>query len=414
VCVLLLMVASAAAAARASVGHRSPLGPAGYVLAAGRSYGATAVSPAAVTAAASSSSPPTTNGPATAGHPSHPATSAASALGPLNALPTPAPGALPAVTPLGPLRSADAVVLLRNPITPAETTRVVHLSGLSAIEEVATGSVQLAGAPVVTFGVDPGTFRAFTPAASASADRLWQYLAGGSLVSSYEMATDRRLTLGAEEPISSPGPAGTLQGWLGAFASIGLPGVDLLVDQRYAPDLGLAPKSGLVISAPGASGTQLLSELKGALPGAAVELLHPDQVSNLIGGNGLNSTERSTLLSSALSRVGLPYVWGATGPSSFDCSGLVQWAMARAGVLMPRTADQQFLTGVHIPLSAAAPGDLLFWTYDPNDPGFVDHTAIYLGNGMMVVAPHTGLDVQVVPVPTADFAGAVHVLLRSG
>jgi hypothetical protein len=413
VCVLLLMVASAAAAARASAGHRSPMAPAGYVLAAGRSYGATASSPAAVTAAVASSTLPTPKAPANIGHPSHAPTSLGS-LGPLNALPTPSPNALPAVAPLGTLRSADAVVLLRNPITPAETTRVVHLSGLSAIELVDTGSVQLAGAPVVTFGVDPGTFRAFTPSASASADRLWQYLAGGSLVSSYEMATDRRLNLGAEEPISSPRPAGTLQGWLGAFASIGLPGVDLLVDQRYASDLGLAPNSGLVISAPGASGTQLLSELKGALPGAAVELLHPDQVSNLIGGNGLNPTQRSTLISSALSRVGLPYVWGATGPSSFDCSGLVQWAMARAGILVPRTADQQYLTGVHLPLSAAAPGDLLFWTYDPNDPGFVDHTAIYLGNGMMVVAPHTGLDVQVVPVPTADFAGAVHVLLRSG
>jgi hypothetical protein len=413
VCVLLLMVASATAAARASVGHRSSPVHAGYVLAAGRSYGATAISPAAVTAAVGSSTLPTPKAPASIGHTSHASTNVA-ALGPLNALPTPSPNALPAVAPLRTLRSADAVVLLRNPITPAETTRVVHLSGLSAIEEVDTGSVELAGAPVVTFGVDPGTFRAFTPSASASADQLWQYLAGGALVSSYEMATDRRLKLGAEEPISSPRPAGTLQGWLGAFASIGLPGVDLLVDQRYAPDLGLAPSTGLVVSAPGASGAQLLSELKGTLPGAAVELLHPDQVSNLIGGNGLNSTQRSTLIASALSRVGLPYVWGATGPNRFDCSGLVQWSMARAGILMPRTADQQFLTGIHIPLSAASPGDLLFWTYDPNDPGFVDHTAIYLGHGMMVVAPHTGLDVQVVPVPLADFAGAVHVLLRSG
>ena len=60
----------------------------------------------------------------------------------------------------------------------------------------------------------------------------------------------------------------------------------------------------------------------------------------------------------------------------------------------------------------AQPGDLLFWTYDPNDPTFVDHVAIYLGNGMMVVAPHTGLDVQVVPVPTADMAGVVQVVVK--
>jgi hypothetical protein len=50
--------------------------------------------------------------------------------------------------------------------------------------------------------------------------------------------------------------------------------------------------------------------------------------------------------------------------------------------------------------------------YDPNHPGFVDHTAMYLGDGMRVVASHTGLDVEVVPVPTNDFAGAVQVVLH--
>ena len=200
---------------------------------------------------------------------------------------------------------------------------------------------------------------------------------------------------------------------MGAFAAIGLPGVDLLVDHAYATDLGLAPDTGLVISAPDAPGQQLLKELQGTLPGAAVELLHPDQVANLISGNGLNGTEVAAMIAAALSRVGLPYSWGAAGPSSFDCSGLVQWSFAQAGILMPRTAAEQFLTGVHLPLADAAPGDLLFWTYDPNDPGFVDHTAIYLGDGLMVVAPHTGLDVEVVQVPTANFAGAVQVLLQA-
>jgi cell wall-associated NlpC family hydrolase len=141
--------------------------------------------------------------------------------------------------------------------------------------------------------------------------------------------------------------------------------------------------------------------------------MHPDQVSDLIGGSGLSRDQRLAVISAAISRVGAPYVWGATGPGSFDCSGLVQWSFARAGILMPRTAAEQFLTGVHLPLADASPGDLLFWTYDPNDPGFVDHTAIYLGNGMMVVAPRSGLDVQIAPVPTNEFAGVVHVLLRT-
>ncbi len=329
------------------------------------------------------------------------------------ALPIPAAGDLPSVTPLGAVRSADAVVMLRAPITAAQAAKVARLSGIAAVESVDTGTVDLAGAPVVTFGVDPGTFRAFTPLASASSNSLWQYLAGGALVSSYEMASDRNLKLGAEDPIVSPGEAHPIQGWMGAFAAIGLPGVDLLVDHAYATDLGLAPDTGLVISAPDAPGQQLLKELQGTLPGAAVELLHPDQVANLISGNGLNGTEVAAMIAAALSRVGLPYSWGAAGPSSFDCSGLVQWSFAQAGILMPRTAAEQFLTGVHLPLADAAPGDLLFWTYDPNDPGFVDHTAIYLGDGLMVVAPHTGLDVEVVQVPTANFAGAVQVLLQA-
>ncbi len=101
-----------------------------------------------------------------------------------------------------------------------------------------------------------------------------------------------------------------------------------------------------------------------------------------------------------------PYVWGATGPNAFDCSGLVQWSFAQAGIRMPRVAAEQFLTGVHETLAQAQPGDLLFWTYDSGNPTYVDHTAIYLGEGKMVVAPHSGADVEVVAVPTA---GAVRV-----
>jgi hypothetical protein len=266
---------------------------------------------------------------------------------------------------------------------------------------------------VFTFGVDPSQFRVYTPAASASSAELWQYLEAGSLVSSYEMASDRRLQLGSTQMIAPAGSATpSVRGWLGAFAAIGLPGVDMLVDDAYSQELGLTPRSGLVVSAPALSGAALQSELEGALPGAAVELLHPDQVQSVLSGNSLSATQRQKLMAAALSRVGMPYAWGGAGPDAFDCSGLVQWAYRQAGILMPRTADEQFLTGVHLPLADAQPGDLLFWTYDPSDPGFVDHTAIYLGNDMMVVAPHTGLDVEVVPVPMSDFAGAVEVLLR--
>jgi hypothetical protein len=309
----------------------------------------------------------------------------------------------------------DAAVMLSSPLNLTQIAALSKLRGVSRIETVDTGTVSMGGAPVVTFGVDPGTFRDFTPAASASSDKLWQYLAAGSLVSSYEMAGDRSLKLGSLEALT-PAPGArysAVKGWLGAFASVGLPGVDLLVDHRYSQDLGLTPDSGLVVAAPALDGSALQSELQSALPGGAVELLHPDQLPSSLPGNILATSTRQRILAAALSRVGLPYVWGAAGPSQFDCSGLVQWSYRQAGILMPRVAAEQFLTGDHIPLAAAQPGDLLFWTYDPADPGYVDHTAIYLGNGMMVVAPHTGTDVQVTPVPANDFAGAVQVVLAS-
>jgi hypothetical protein len=328
-------------------------------------------------------------------------------------LPVPASGSLPAVPALQGTRSPDAVVLSSSTLTPSELGHVSHIPGVAALDAVDTGTVTMGGSPVVTFGVDPGAFRAFTPAASASSDQLWQYLAAGSLISSYDMAHDRGLQLGANQLVVPAGGTGAVQGWLGAFASIGLPGVDLLVDRSYSSDLGLTPDSGLVLAAPNVPGPTLQSELQSALPGSAVELLHPDQVIQPLSGGSLSGSTRQRIVQAALSRVGLPYIWGASGPTSFDCSGLVQWSYRQAGILMPRVAAEQFLTGAHVPLSAAQPGDLLFWTYDPTDPGYIDHTAIYLGNGMMVEAPHTGLDVQVVPVPTQDFAGAVSVVLRS-
>ena len=76
---------------------------------------------------------------------------------------------------------------------------------------------------------------------------------------------------------------------------------------------------------------------------------------------------------------------------------------------MPRVSQQQFFAGPHVPYSDARPGDLLFWHYDPTDPNNVDHVAIYAGNGMMLVAPHTGDFVKYVAVPLTNLAGVVRV-----
>jgi len=112
-------------------------------------------------------------------------------------------------------------------------------------------------------------------------------------------------------------------------------------------------------------------------------------------------------LAEAVRQIGKPYVWGAVGADSFDCSGLTQWAYARAGVGLPRVAAEQWYAGAHISLGDLAAGDLLFWATDPANPATIHHVAIYAGNGQMVAAPHTGALVQLQPVYLAGYIGAV-------
>ncbi len=88
----------------------------------------------------------------------------------------------------------------------------------------------------------------------------------------------------------------------------------------------------------------------------------------------------------ALAEVGKPYVWGATGPNAYDCSGLMLRAYESAGVTLPRVSRQQYWAGAQLPVRQAQPGDLLFWGYDTANPDTIHHVAMYLGNGQMVEA----------------------------
>ncbi|MFD3520304.1 NlpC/P60 family protein [Streptomyces sp. NPDC058653] len=90
--------------------------------------------------------------------------------------------------------------------------------------------------------------------------------------------------------------------------------------------------------------------------------------------------------------VGMPYVWGANGPSGFDCSGLTQWAYAQAGVSLPRTSQAQRYAGQQVPLSEARPGDLVAYRDDAS------HIGMYMGNGQVVHAPYPGASVRYDPV----------------
>lgn len=113
-------------------------------------------------------------------------------------------------------------------------------------------------------------------------------------------------------------------------------------------------------------------------------------------------------IEAAQTQLGKPYLFGGSGPDSWDCSGLTQWSYAQAGIALPRTAAEQYAAiPLKIPLGQLEPGDLLFWATDLSDPSTIHHVAIYLGNGMMLAAPHTGTVVQVQPVYLDGYIGAV-------
>ncbi|MFJ3774383.1 NlpC/P60 family protein [Streptomyces sp. NPDC090075] len=100
------------------------------------------------------------------------------------------------------------------------------------------------------------------------------------------------------------------------------------------------------------------------------------------------ATKADKAIAFARAQIGKPYVWGATGPGSYDCSGLSQAAWKAAGVSLPRTTYDQVNAGTTVSLADARPGDLVFF-YDD-----VSHVGIYIGNGMMIHAPKPGAYVR--------------------
>jgi peptidoglycan DL-endopeptidase CwlO len=112
----------------------------------------------------------------------------------------------------------------------------------------------------------------------------------------------------------------------------------------------------------------------------------------------------------ALAQLGSPYVWGAEGPSTFDCSGLTSFAYAAAGVTIPRVSRAQFAAYAGLrpvdPLNLVA-GDLVFFADSPGNPSTIHHVGMYIGRGLMVEAPHTGAVVRTSSIWRSSYAGAV-------
>ncbi|MCP3756439.1 C40 family peptidase [Streptomyces sp. TBY4] len=120
----------------------------------------------------------------------------------------------------------------------------------------------------------------------------------------------------------------------------------------------------------------------------------PDGLPDLpdIAASGPASGRAMTAVMAARSAVGRPYVWGSTGPSGFDCSGLMVWSYRQAGVALPRTSQAQRHAGRRVSLSEARPGDLVTYRSDAS------HVGMYVGNGQVVHAPYPGARVRYDPV----------------
>jgi cell wall-associated NlpC family hydrolase len=114
-----------------------------------------------------------------------------------------------------------------------------------------------------------------------------------------------------------------------------------------------------------------------------------------------------TAIRTAEAQIGKPYVWAAAGPGSFDCSGLMLYSWAAAGISLPHSSQEQSTMGAYVPLSQVQPGDLIFFG---SSSGSIHHVGMYVGNDDMVDAPNSNEDVKIQPV----FSGALFARRLAG
>jgi cell wall-associated NlpC family hydrolase len=321
-----------------------------------------------------------------------------------------------AVSPLRKTVTPHVLVASEQTLPAAAVEAVRHVKGVKAVEVVDAARALVSGKRVGVMGVEPSTFRAYTPDASAKSDALWRNISGGDVAISFTMGKDGGIPLSSWTQIGGTEHKTAVR--VGAYATMGIGQVDAVVSHATARTIGMPSGNALLVSAPHTDVTKLRKALGKVLPAgvktAALESRYDGTTAPggapSATGRVMTAPEVNTAIRAAESKLGMPYVWGGESDreGGYDCSGLVQYAFARAGIKMPRTADIQAFTGWRLPFSQAQPGDLLTWKNDPTFNG-VSHIAIYLGHNKMVVAPHTGTDVQIQTVYMNNFWGAIRV-----
>lgn len=322
-----------------------------------------------------------------------------------------------AVSPLRKAVTPHVLVASGQTLPAASVEAVRHLKGVKAVEVVDAAQAYVAGKRVGVMGVEPSTFRAYTPDASAKSDALWRNISSGDVAVSFTMGKDGGIPLASWTQIGGTEHKTSVR--VGAYATMGIGQVDAVVSHATAHSIGMPSGNALLVSAPHTDIAKLRKALAKVVPHgtrtAALESRYdgtttPGGAPSSATGRVMTAPEVNTAIRAAESKIGMPYVWGGESDreGGYDCSGLVQYAFAKAGIRMPRTADIQAFTGWRLPFSKAQPGDLLTWKNDPTFNG-VSHIAIYLGGNKMVVAPHTGTDVQIQTVYMNNFWGAIRV-----
>ena len=312
-------------------------------------------------------------------------------------------GSTPAVAPLHGLVEADMLVVAPVSLSAKTLTALRKLPGVAATQPVEAGELKVNNTSAAVLGVNPSTFRGYTAKTMAASNQLWQAVANGAAVVSSTLGSQDRLSLGS---VISVAGAKRVSLRVGGFGTPGIAGVDALIPHTVARSLGMRASNAVVISAPRANPATMIMKIKAITP----RNTWIEPLTTRTTGGVVNHAQVTRMLTAALSRVGRPYVYGAAGPTAFDCSGLVKWSFTQAGVATPRVAADQAMAGPPVAVSQLEPGDLLFYRTDPADATYISHVAIYIGNGKMVQAPHTGENVQVDAVnTTVHFAGAVRV-----
>lgn len=198
----------------------------------------------------------------------------------------------------------------------------------------------------------------------------------------------------------------SVQGWA-AQVDTTLQGLPTAL-QQAAPsgDFGtvLAAVQEMLAAGPGSvsEGSSSSGTVPGNLGSSAGGLGTAGTAGGLQGSAGAPGTSGglgSAAVADAEQYLGVPYQWGGSSPSGFDCSGLVQYVYGQLGVSLPRTSQEQATVGTPVAsLADAQPGDLVFFAGSDGTPSAPGHVGIYVGNGEMIDAPYTGASVRIEPV----------------